>query len=217
MAQPGGQAESAQEPRRVYVLDDETSVLGILEVMLSQAGYEVVGFRSPTDFLNTFRDLKPGVVLTDQVMGSAEGIDVLRQVRELPTRFRVILMTAYPRMQLAVEAMRAGAVTVLDKPFDRTQLLSAIEDGFRQLSAAAEEEALLPPPRADGQTYFSQLSAREQDVLRLVYEGATNKSIAIRLNISIKTVEKHRGRGMKKMGVNSLAALVRLMDRELSS
>jgi two-component system response regulator FixJ len=201
--------------RRVYVLDDEQPVLGMLQLMLTHAGFDVVTYNAPLEFLDQFRTLPPGVVLTDQVMGSAEGIDVLRQLRDRPGEFSVILMTAFPKMKLAVDAMRAGAVTVLDKPFDRESLVAAVEDAFRQLDAAVEEESVLPPLLPDGLTYFEQLSAREKDVLKLVYEGATNKSIAIRLNISIKTVEKHRGRGMKKMGVNSLAALIRLMDREL--
>jgi two-component system, LuxR family, response regulator FixJ len=206
--------QTSEQTRRVYVLDDETSVLGMLKLMLTQAGYDVVAFDSPVDFLAQFRSLPSGVVLTDQVMGSAEGIDVLRRLSDRPSEFSVILMTAFPKMRLAVEAMRAGAVTVLDKPFERTLLVEAIEDAFRQLSASVEEESVLPPPMPGGRTYFEQLSSREKDVLRLVYDGATNKSIGIRLNISIKTVEKHRGRGMKKMGVGSLAALIRLMNRE---
>jgi len=210
-----GGTPSEPQRRRVYVLDDEQSVLGMLQLMLTQSGFDVLPFNSPLEFLARFRNLPPGVVLTDQVMGTAEGIDVLRQLSERPSDFSVILMTAYPKMKLAVDAMRAGAVTVLDKPFERENLVAAVEEAFRHLAAAIEEEAVLPPPLPDGKTYFEQLSAREKDVLKLVYEGATNKSIAISLNISIKTVEKHRGRGMKKMGVNSLAALIRLMDREL--
>jgi FixJ family two-component response regulator len=111
--------------------------------------------------------------------------------------------------------MKAGAVTVLDKPFERSQLLDAIDEGFRQLEAAEAPDTTLPPMLSGGETYLGRLSERELQVIQMVYDGATNKSIAIHLGISIKTVEKHRGRGMKKMDVSCLASLIRLMDREL--
>ncbi|MFN8708883.1 MAG: LuxR C-terminal-related transcriptional regulator, partial [Planctomyces sp.] len=95
------------------------------------------------------------------------------------------------------------------------QLLEAIDEGDRQLEAAELPETALPPLLSAGETYLSRLSERELQVIQMVYDGATNKSIGISLGISIKTVEKHRGRGMKKMGVGCLASLIRLMDREL--
>jgi two-component system response regulator FixJ len=125
------------------------------------------------------------------------------------------MITGYPRTSIAVAAMKAGAVTVLDKPFDRGQLLEAIEEGFRQLTNLDPMDSSLPPVLTGGQTYLSRLSERERQVVKMVYEGATNKSIGISLGISVKTVEKHRGRGMKKMGVGCLASLIRLMDRDL--
>jgi FixJ family two-component response regulator len=82
------------------------------------------------------------------------------------------------------------------------------------LQIAEREELTLPPLLPAGETYFSRLSLREKQVMQLVYEGDTNKGISIRLEISIKTVEKHRAKAMKKMKVTSIASLVRLMDRE---
>ncbi|MCA9061444.1 MAG: response regulator transcription factor [Planctomycetaceae bacterium] len=199
---------------RVYVIDDDPSVLAVVENLLRQADYDVIPFLSAAQFLSQFQSLPRGVVVTDQVMHDAEGTEVQRRLSVRPNDFRVILVTAFPRTSLAVAAMKAGAVTVLDKPFDRAELLEAVAEGFRQLEDLHSNEQALPPLLPDGKTYFNRLSDREQEVIRLVYEGATNKSIGIQLGISIKTVEKHRGKGMKKMQVGSLAGLIRLLDRE---
>ncbi|MCA9060132.1 MAG: response regulator transcription factor [Planctomycetaceae bacterium] len=204
----------AEVTNRVYVIDDDASVLAVVESMLRQAGYDVVAFLSSTRFLAQMGNLPRGVVVTDQVMHDAEGTEVQRRLSARPNDFRVILVTAFPRTSLAVAAMKAGAVTVLDKPFDRAELLDAISEGFRQLEEMSSDEQTLPPLLPEGQTFFDRLSEREQEVIRQVYEGATNKSIGIQLGISIKTVEKHRGKGMKKMQVGSLAGLIRLLDRE---
>lgn len=201
--------------RRVYVVDDDAAVLNVVRMMLEQAHYDVQPYQSSSRFVADAAGLPPGVVVTDQGMNHVEGTDIQRHLAKWPTHFRVILVTAYPRTSLAVTAMKSGAVTVLDKPFDRRELLDAVEEGFRQLQNAGTDEHILPPPLPGGESYLSKLSERELEVVKLVYEGATNKSIAIQLQISIKTVEKHRGKAMKKLQVVSLASLVRLMDREL--
>ena len=112
--------------------------------------------------------------------------------------------------------MKNGAVTVLDKPFDRAELLSAVKEAFRQLKHSDSFNEILPPVLRPGESYLDRLSLRERDVILLIYKGATNKSAGIHLGISIKTVEKHRGSAMKKLGVPSLASLVRLLDRDLA-
>ncbi len=201
--------------RRVYAIDDDAAVLEVVQMMLRQAGYDVRAYQSSAQFVAEAAQLPPGVVVTDQVMNQVEGIEIQRRLSARPSDFRVILVTAFPRTSLAVAAMKSGAVTVLDKPFDRRELLEAVAEGFRQLQNAESSEQALPPLLADGENYLSRLSEREREVIQLVYEGATNKGIAIQLGISIKTVEKHRGKAMKKMQVSSLASLVRLMDREL--
>ncbi len=199
----------------VYVIDDDQPVLDVIQMMLAQAGYSVRPYQSSTRFVEECRELLPGVVVTDQVMGDVEGIEVQRHLAARPNHFRVILVTAFPRTSLAVAAMKSGAVTVLDKPFDRRELLLAVEEGFRQLHDVEGQDHSLPPVLPDNESYMGRLSSREREVIQLVYEGATNKAIGIQLAISIKTVEKHRGKAMKKMEVASVASLVRLMDREL--
>jgi FixJ family two-component response regulator len=200
---------------RVYVIDDDQAVLDVMHMMLEQAGYDVQAYQSSRRFLEDAPGLSPGVVITDQVMSQVEGTEVQRQLSTRPNHFRVILITAFPRTSLAVTAMKGGAVTVLDKPFHRRELIDAVEEGFRQLQSAGSDDESLPPVLPDKGSYLDRLSPREREVIQMVYSGATNKAIGIQLRISIKTVEKHRGKAMRKLEVTSLARLVRLMDREL--
>lgn len=199
---------------RVYVVDDDKAVLDVVQRMLCQAGYDVLAYQSSAKFVAESKDLLPGVVVTDQVMQEVEGIEVQRYLNARPNDFRVILVTAFPRTSLAVSAMKFGAVTVLDKPFDRRELVAAVEEGFRQLQDAESFDRALPPALPVGESYLDRLTQREREVILHVYEGATNKSIGIQLGISAKTAEKHRANAMKKMNVSTLASLVRLIDRE---
>lgn len=211
-----GDTRSGNPPsRRVYVIDDDPAVLDTVQRMLEQAGFDARPYQSSTRFIEEIRQLEPGVVITDQVMDDVVGTEVQRNLSLRPNDFRVILVTAFPRTSLAVTAMKCGAVTVLDKPFERRELLEAVEEGFRQLLDAESLDQALPPLLPSGETYLDRLSERELEVVKLVYDGHTNKSIGIELGISVKTVEKHRGNAMKKLRVHSLASLIRLMDREM--
>lgn len=208
-------AYAGKAVNRVYVIDDDASVLQMTSLMLAHAGYHVIPYLSSECFVADSPTLAPGVVVTDQVMNNVAGTEVQKHLLSRPNHFRVILVTAFPQTSLAVAAMKNGAVTVLDKPFDRLELIDAVAEGFRQLHEVEALEHSLPPVLPNHESYFARLSDREREVIQLVYEGATNKAIGIQLGISVKTVEKHRGKAMKKMHVLSLAGLVRLMDREL--
>lgn len=208
--------ETAGTPheRHVYVIDDELQVLEVIEMQLTAAGYSVKSFSRPKDFLDQVESLPDGVVISDQRMPEIEGLGVQKALKRWEHKFALILLSGYPETRVAVEAMKQGAVTVLDKPYNKEQLLASIEEAFVQLDRRVQDDNGLPPVLPDGETYGSRLSSREHQVIDLVYEGETNKSIGIRLGISIKTVEKHRGKAMRKMEVSSLAELVRLIDRE---
>jgi FixJ family two-component response regulator len=141
-------------------------------------------------------------------------LDVQQALKAWSHRFQLILLSGYPETRVAVQAMKQGAVTVLDKPYNKDQLLESLNEAFSALARAVLDDSGLPAVLPNGEIYADRLSAREKQVVDLVYEGETNKSIGIKLGISIKTVEKHRGKAMRKMEVNSLAELVRLIDRE---
>lgn len=211
------ETDSPQTERLVYVLDDEVQVLEVIELQLNAAGYSVITYTSAAEFLENIHELRPGVVVSDQRMPGVSGLNVQQQLRKFSNRFQLILLSGYPETRVAVEAMRQGAVTVLDKPYNRGQLLASLEIAFDALGRAATDDRGLPAVLSDGTQYLDRLSSRERQVVDLVYKGETNKSIGIQLGISIKTVEKHRGKAMKKMEVSSLAELIRLMERELGS
>lgn len=202
------------ENRRVYVLDDEPQVREVIEMQLRAAGYDVVTFSSSLDFLVQVDRLPGGVLVSDQRMPDVDGLTLQKRLHDLGQPFQVILLSGFPETRVAVQAMKQGAVTVLDKPYNKGQLLSSIEDAFKILNRAGTEEQGLPPILPMGERYVDRLTQREREVIGHVYEGQTNKAIAIALGISIKTVEKHRGKAMKKMLVTSLAELIRLLDRE---
>lgn len=203
------------EERRVYVLDDERQVLDVIAMQLTAAGFSVTTFSQGWEFIEQLSSLEPGVVVSDQRMPDIEGLEVQKHLQAQGNKFQVILLSGYPETRVAVEAMKRGAVTVLDKPYDKGQLIDSLEEAFELLSRAASDDSSLPPVMYTGEQYIERLSSRERQVIDLVYNGQTNKSIGIQLGISIKTVEKHRGKAMKKMEVTSLAELIRLMDREL--
>lgn len=208
------QPDVPNAPRAVYVIDDDPALLEMLRLTLAEQGYVAGCYLSSQEFVDRIPELEQGVVITDQFMIPISGLEVQSRLLSRRTDFRVIMITGYPRIDIAVKAMKLGAVTVLDKPFQREDLLDAVEEAFRILDSLQDDDRELPPELPNGQRYTDRLSSRETQVINLVYEGATNKCIGIRLGISIKTVERHRANAMRKLEVNSLARLIRLLERE---
>lgn len=205
---------TANSARQVYVIDDDPALLEMLRLTLAEQGYTPQCYISSQEFVDQIPGLQRGMVITDQFMIPVSGLEVQSKLLSRRLDFRVIMITGYPRVDLAVKAMKLGAITVLDKPFEREDLLQAVQDGFELLDSLQNDDRDLPPVLSHGQRYTERLSPREKQVVELVYEGATNKCIGIRLSISIKTVERHRANAMKKLEVNSLAQLIRLLERE---
>ena len=201
--------------RRVYVIDDQVQVLEVMQIQLDTMGFDTQTYSSSETFLLQMPKLPPGVVIADQRMPFADGLEIQRRLNEYPRSFKMILLSGFPETRIAVEAMRQGAVTVLDKPYQRDELLASLNQAFKELWECIADEHGLPELLPGGGLYLDNLSRREREVIDLVYRGATNKSVSIALGISIKTVEKHRSKAMRKMQVSSLAELIRLMDREL--
>ena len=183
-------------------------------MQLSAAGFKVSTYTGAPEFLSVAESIPAGIVISDQRMPEMDGLNLQLELQRWHQKFPLIILTGYPETRIAVQAMKQGAVTVLDKPYNKDQLLSAIEEAFAVFDRNASDETHLPPVLPNGVTYRDRLSGREAQVVNLVYDGETNKSIGITLGISIKTVEKHRGKAMMKMEVGSLAELIRLIDRE---
>lgn len=198
----------------IYVVDDDPDVLKIMQLVLSRAGYIASCFSHPVSFLNSLSELRAGIVITDQNMPVVDGLELQRELFQYDETFQLIVISGYPNTSVAVQAMRTGAVTVLDKPCPREVLLKAVEDAGVEFHKKQLSNVGLPSPLPRGQGYLDRLTPREHEVVELVYQGKTNKAIGIQLEIAMKTVEKHRKSVMEKLEVSSLASLIRLLERE---
>lgn len=192
----------------VFVVDDDASVRKSLSRVISEAGYRVQAFSSPRDFLERGPEPGPSCLVLDVRMPGVTGLELqqtlARAVHEIP----VVFITGHGDIPTSVQAMKAGAVDFLTKPFAAKDLLDAIRRAVakdtRDLGTEAREEEI--------RARVKRLTPRESQVFALVVTGMLNKQIAAELGIGEKTVKVHRARVMEKMQAASVAALVRLAD-----
>lgn len=191
----------------VYVVDDDHAVRDSLRWVLESAGYAVRVFGSAEEFLATYRRGGIGCLVLDVAMPGMSGLELQTRLHAIDAELPVIFISAHGTVPTAVSAMRRGAVDFLMKPFDNHALLQRVEDALAISRAqhAAQAQHATFAARLDG------LSEREREVLDEVVAGLTNKAIASKLSISIKTVETHRANIMDKTGCRSLAELVQLV------
>ena len=201
----------------VFVIDDDASVRDSIISLLRSVDQSAEGFASGEDFLSRYEATRPGCVVLDVRMPGISGMSVLKQLASRRVSLPTIVITAFPDVTLAVRAMRGGALDFLPKPFQPEQLLKRVRE------AIVLSERILRRHRQfdDFNARMASLSEREREVLDLVVLGHANKVIAFRLGVTQKTVEFHRAKIMRKLGVRCLAELVRLvgkfMDRDLDS
>lgn len=190
----------------VYVIDDDDAIRRSLTFLLRTAGHLVRSYDEASEFLREADKLAPGCVVTDVRMPGMDGLELVRRLKDAGLPMRAIVMTGHGDIALAVEAMKAGAVDFIEKPFDDTILLNAVE-------AALGAGSALPLSEAAGEQHrelLEQLSPREHQVLKGVVAGMTNKLIARQYGISPRTVEVHRANIMMKTGASTLSELVRM-------
>ena len=191
--------------RTVHVVDDDAAVRRSLERLLDTAGFHVVSYDSSSAFLQTARGLSAGCVLLDIQMPGVDGLKVQSVLNRLRVPLSVIVMTAHGDVASAVQAMKAGAVDFLEKPFDDETLLNGIEAA---LAKAGRRVGDREP--AEAAQRIATLSPREREVLDGLVTGRQNKVIAFDLGISPRTVEVYRANVMTKMQARSLSELVRM-------
>jgi len=193
----------------VFVVDDDVSVRESLELLIRSEGWEPQTFASALEFLARPPVLVPSCLVLDISLPGLNGLDLQKQVSVERPDMPVIFITGYGDVPKTVQAMKAGAVEFLTKPFRDDTLLSAIrqavESSETTLGQAAETRSL-------GDRYAS-LSGREREVMALVVAGLLNKQVGSELGISEITVKAHRGRVMQKMKADSLAELVNMAAR----
>jgi two-component system, LuxR family, response regulator FixJ len=191
----------------IHVIDDDEAVRQSLAFLLAASGYPVRIYHSAVAFLDALTATQPGCVLTDVRMPGMSGLDLQRELITRRVVLPVIVMTGHGDVALAVEAMKAGAVDFVEKPFSGDLILGAIRAALDRHTRIAAQNDFVAAAAARLET----LTPREREVLDGLVAGLPNKTIAYDLNISARTVEVHRANLMTKMGATSLPALVRII------
>ena len=189
----------------VFVVDDDVSVRESLEALIETAGWRTKTFATALDFLAHCRDTSPRCLVLDVSLPGLSGLDLQHRLgdrRDLP----IIFITGHGDIPMSVQAMKAGAVEFLTKPFSNDVLLAAIRRAIESSSTALDRESEVEQLRRA----FASLSPRERQVMTHVVSGRLNKQVGGELGISVITVKAHRGRVMRKMHADSLADLVRM-------
>jgi FixJ family two-component response regulator len=190
----------------VFVVDDDKQLLDSLVVLLEVLGFQVRAFSSPGSFLRFYRAEMPGCLVLDVRMPRQNGLELYEQLLEERKRLPVIFITAHADVSMAVAAMKTGAIEFLEKPFDRTTLLNRVQHALELDAQWRQRDGDLEALS----TRIEQLSEREQETLRLIRAGESNKSMAAKLFITERAVEMRRSAIMKKLQVRSLAELLDL-------
>ncbi|MBS1200021.1 MAG: histidine kinase [Proteobacteria bacterium] len=196
-----------EKPATVFVVDDDEAVRTSLRLLLKSVGLPVETFASAQEFLDQFDPGRAGCLVLDIRMPGMSGLELQQHLNDRHSIMPIVFITGHGDVPMAVEAMQAGAVDFIQKPFRDQDLIDRIN---RALEKDREMRGELRE-RDEIRRRMSQLTPREREVLELVTQGKANKVIAGDLNVSQRTVEIHRARVMEKMGANSLAHLVRMV------
>ena len=192
----------------VFLIDDDASVRkGVLRLLRS-AGYKSEAFESASNFLTREQHAGPACVIVDVQMPGLNGIDLQNVLIQRRREEQLVFITGHGNIPMCAQAMKAGAVDFLPKPFRATELLQCVE---RALARSADQRRR-GADKAEARLLLDLLTPREFEVMQLVVTGMLNKQIASELGTAEKTIKVHRGRVMKKLGIVSVAELVRFVE-----
>jgi FixJ family two-component response regulator len=193
----------------VFVVDDDISVRESLELLIRSEGWQPETFASAQEFLAHPRMLVPSCLVLDVSLPGLNGLDLQKRVAVERSDMPIIFITGYGNVPMTVQAMKAGAVEFLTKPFSDDVLLSAIRNAIERSQTALGHEAEMRALR----DRYASLTRREREVMALVASGLLNKQVGGELGISEITVKAHRGQVMQKMKADSFAELVKMTAR----
>jgi FixJ family two-component response regulator len=201
--------QSKDAAPRVFILDDEESILTAVGRTLRRAGYAVATFSSPRAFLDEAKLDPPCCVVLDVHMPEINGVEIQERLASLEQPPSIVFMSGASDIGTSVKAMKAGAIDFLAKPFETKELLEAVAVAMRR----AEQRLAERSEAAKAKALLARLTPREREVCELVVRGLRSKEIAEALGAAVKTVNIHRSRVMTKLGAATVVELVRLLER----
>ena len=195
-----------QDVSTVFIVDDNQQARDSVALLVRSMGVASEGFATAAEFLDSYEPQRAGCLVTDQRMPGMTGMELQKALLEQGVTLPIIIITAYAHVSLAVTAVRRGAVTVIEKPYEDEDLWNAIRTALATDATSRREQTQLAEVRAR----FAGLTEKHREVLRLVLAGKPNKVTARELGVSIRTVENRRHEIFTKTGTDSVAELVRL-------
>jgi FixJ family two-component response regulator len=195
--------------RTVYVVDDDSGVRQALSSLLRSVGLRVETFGTAHEFLDSQRADTPSCLVLDVRLPDGSGLDLPDELNNLDVPLPIIFITGHGTIPMSVRAMKSGALEFLTKPFREEDLLGAIDVALERDRVARVGRS----EQSEARHRVDRLTPREREVLGLVVAGKMNKQIAAQLGTAEQTVKQHRGRVMRKLEVDSVAELIRVVER----
>jgi len=196
---------TALETQSVFVVDDDPGMRDALRYAISAAGYSSVPYESADEFLHDYDPQATGCLVLDVRMPGTSGMELQRRLRVVDAKLPIVFLTGHGDVSMCAEAMKAGAVDFIEKPFDHKRLIEAIKTALDQGKTSARIRKM----RASFAANRRELTPREDQVMRLLVAGKNTKQIASQLSISTKTVDNHRAKILEKMEAEDVVDLVR--------
>lgn len=193
----------------VFVVDDDPSVRSSLKFLISTVGLQVETFESAETALQKLSPEAPSCLVVDVRLRGLSGLDLQGELAARDCQVPIVFITGHGDIPMTVRAMKAGAVEFLTKPFRDQDLLDAIHLALQRDQARREQEKEI----TELQQRFDLLTSREREVISLVAAGKLNKQIADQLGTAENTIKVHRSRAMEKLGADSLADMVRMIEK----
>jgi len=199
----------SESPSMVYVVDDNAAMRRALRSLIRSVGLQAELCVSPREFLEAKRPQVPSCLILDVRLRGTSGLDFQRELADSGIHIPIIFISGHADVPMSVQAMKAGAVEFLTKPFRDQDMLDAIHYAMERDRCRREQETEIAGLRE----HLESLTRREREVLPLVVSGLLNKQIAAKIGISVAAVKVHRSQLMRKMGAGSLAELVRMAQK----